>query len=126
VRYINDSKATNVESVWYAVQSFDAPIVLILGGRDKGNDYSKILGPVKKSVKSILAVGESASKIEKAFAGTVPVRRVETIPGAVAAASATASKGDIVLLSPACASFDQFDSYEHRGRVFKEAVWDLP
>jgi len=126
VRYVNDSKATNVESVWYAVQSYDAPIVLILGGRDKGNDYAKILEPAKKSVKTILAVGESAVKIEKYFTGTVPVRRMETIREAVTAASVVASDGDIVLLSPACASFDQFDSYEHRGRAFKEAVWDLP
>jgi len=125
VRYINDSKATNVESVWYAVQSFDAPIVLILGGRDKGNDYGKIVEPVKKSVKSIVALGESAGKIEKFFTGVVPVRRVETMAQAVTAASEAAGRGDIVLLSPACASFDQFDNYEHRGRVFKEAVWEL-
>jgi len=126
VRYVNDSKATNVESVWYAVQSFDAPIVLILGGRDKGNDYAKILEPVKKTVKSIVAIGESAAKIEKFFTGAVPVRRVDTIREAVAAASDVAVPGDVVLLSPACASFDQFDNYEHRGRVFKEAVRELP
>ncbi|HLB01175.1 MAG TPA: UDP-N-acetylmuramoyl-L-alanine--D-glutamate ligase [Bacteroidota bacterium] len=125
VRYVNDSKATNVESVWYAVQSFDSPIVLILGGRDKGNDYAKILEPVKKSVKSIVAIGESADKIDKYFNATVPVARADSMRAAVAAAAAAAAAGDVVLLSPACASFDWFDNFEHRGRVFKEAVWEI-
>ncbi|HLF15162.1 MAG TPA: UDP-N-acetylmuramoyl-L-alanine--D-glutamate ligase, partial [Bacteroidota bacterium] len=125
IRYVNDSKATNVESVWYALQSFASPIVLILGGRDKGNDYSKIAGLVAKSVRSIVAVGESADKVVKAFSGTVPVEKASSMKDAVDRSAALASEGDVVLLSPACASFDWFDNYEHRGRVFKEAVWGL-
>jgi UDP-N-acetylmuramoylalanine--D-glutamate ligase len=125
VRYVNDSKATNVDSVWYALQSFTSPIVLILGGRDKGNDYSKIAPLVSRSVRSIVAVGESADKVVKLFSGTVPVAKAASMNEAVERSAAAASQGDVVLLSPACASFDWFDNYEHRGRVFKEAVWGL-
>jgi UDP-N-acetylmuramoylalanine--D-glutamate ligase len=125
VRYVNDSKATNVESVWYALQSYRSPIVLILGGRDKGNDYTKIAPLVSASVKSIVAVGESAEKVVKFFAATVPVVKAASMEDAVERSAAAASEGDVVLLSPACASFDWFDNYEHRGRVFKEAVWTL-
>ena len=125
VKYVNDSKATNVDSVWYALQSYPSPIVLILGGRDKGNDYSKIVPLVSTSVRSIVAIGESADKVAKAFAGTVPLARAASMNEAVARATAAAAEGDVVLLSPACASFDWFDNYEHRGRVFKEAVWAL-
>jgi len=122
VRYVNDSKATNVDSVWYALQAFNEPIVLLLGGRDKGNDYSKLAGLVKKHVRSIVAIGESADKVEKAFNGNVPVQRATSMDEAVTAGKKLAQKGDIVLLSPACASFDWFQNYEHRGRVFKELV----
>lgn len=125
VRYVNDSKATNVESVWYALQAYRSPVVLILGGRDKGNDYSKIAPLVSSSVKSIVAVGESADKVVKFFGGTVSVVKAESMQDAVARSTAAAAEGDVVLLSPACASFDWFDNYEHRGRVFKEAVWAL-
>lgn len=125
VRYVNDSKATNVESVWYALQSYASPIVLILGGRDKGNDYSKIAPLVSGSVKSIVAVGESADKVVKFFSGSVPVVKAASMKEAVDRSAAAASEGDVVLLSPACASFDWFDNYEHRGRTFKEAVWAL-
>jgi UDP-N-acetylmuramoylalanine--D-glutamate ligase len=125
VKYVNDSKATNVDSVWYALQSYASPIVLILGGRDKGNDYSRIAPLVSASVKAIVAVGESADKVAKFFAGSVPVAKAATMKEAVERSAAAASEGDVVLLSPACASFDWFDNYEHRGRVFKEAVWAL-
>jgi UDP-N-acetylmuramoylalanine--D-glutamate ligase len=125
VRYVNDSKATNVDSVWYALQSYHSPIVLILGGRDKGNDYAKISDLVVKSVRSIVAVGESADKVVKFFTGRVSVEKASSMPDAVARAAAAAREGDVVLLSPACASFDWFDNYEHRGRAFKEAVWAL-
>jgi UDP-N-acetylmuramoylalanine--D-glutamate ligase len=125
VTYANDSKATNVDSVWYALQSFDSPIVLMLGGRDKGNDYTRLIDPVKKHVKAIVAIGESAEKVVKAFASVVPVTIATTMDEAVRIAATLATPGDVVLLSPACASFDWFENYEHRGRVFKQFVAQL-
>ncbi len=122
VQYYNDSKATNVDSVRYALQAFTNPIILLLGGRDKGNDYAAITSLVQKHVKAIIAIGESAQKVESTFRGIVPVSRAVSMDQAVASASGLAEKGDIVLLSPACASFDWFTNYEHRGRVFKELV----
>ncbi len=126
ITYINDSKATNVDSVWYALQSYDAPLVLLLGGRDKGNDYGRLQELVKKHVKAIVAIGESADKVHAAFAGTVPVETAASMEEAVTLATARAAGGDIVLLSPACASFDWFRNYEHRGRIFKDIVSALP
>jgi UDP-N-acetylmuramoylalanine--D-glutamate ligase len=125
VRYFNDSKATNVDSVWYALQAFKEPIVLLLGGRDKGNDYSRLTGLVREHVKAIVALGESADKVERAFSNTTKVTRAASMPGAVHHAKNLAKPGDIVLLSPACASFDWFRNYEHRGQVFKELVHAL-
>ena len=125
IRYYNDSKATSVDAVWYALQSFHQPIVLMLGGRDKGNDYSRISDLVKKNVRAIVAMGESADKVEKAFSGLKPVRRAGSIDEAVLSAQSLAQPGDVVLLSPACASFDWFEDYEQRGRVFKELVKNL-
>ncbi len=125
VRYINDSKATNVDSVWYALQAFREPIVLFLGGRDKGNDYSRLSHLVKKHVKALIAIGESADKVEKAFSGIVQTKRAASMEEALATAKNLAKPGDVVLLSPACASFDWFENYEHRGRVFKELVHKL-
>jgi UDP-N-acetylmuramoylalanine--D-glutamate ligase len=125
VRYYNDSKATNVDSVWYALQAFEEPIVLLLGGRDKGNDYSRLAALVKKRVKAIVAIGESADKVEKAFRGTSAVTKAASIDEAVSTARSLAQSGDVVLLSPACASFDWFKNYEHRGQVFKELVKNL-
>ncbi len=122
VKYFNDSKATNVDSVWYALQAFKEPIVLLLGGRDKGNDYSKLVDPVKKNVRAIVAIGESADKVEKAFASIKPITKATSMEKAVAVAQRLAQAGDAVLLSPACASFDWFENYEHRGKVFKEVV----
>jgi UDP-N-acetylmuramoylalanine--D-glutamate ligase len=122
VRYYNDSKATNVDSVWYALQAFHEPIVLLLGGRDKGNDYSRLTDLVAKQVKAIVAIGESAETVEKAFRGTTVVTKVASIEEAVSTARFLTQSGDIVLLSPACASFDWFKNYEHRGQVFKELV----
>lgn len=122
VNYINDSKATNVDSVWYALQSFDSPIVVMLGGRDKGNDYSRLYPLARKHVKAVVAIGESAQKVVDAFSPLVPVKQAETMVEAVKYARNLASPGDTVLLSPACASFDWFENYEHRGRVFKEIV----
>jgi UDP-N-acetylmuramoylalanine--D-glutamate ligase len=125
VRYFNDSKATSVEAVRYALQAYDQPIVLMLGGRDKGNDYSQILDLVQNHVRAIVAMGESAEKVEKAFSGVKPVRTAHTIEEAVQTAQSLAQRGDVVLLSPACASFDWFENYEQRGRVFKELVKNL-
>ncbi len=125
VRFYNDSKATSVDAVWYALQAFDRPIVLMLGGRDKGNDYARIADLVKKNVRAIVAMGESADKVEQAFSGIKPLRRATSIDEAVLAAQSLAQSGDVVLLSPACASFDWFENYEQRGRVFKELVKNL-
>jgi UDP-N-acetylmuramoylalanine--D-glutamate ligase len=125
VRYYNDSKATSVEAVWYALQSYDQPVVLMLGGRDKGNDYTRIVDLVRKHVRAIIAMGESADKVEAAFSGTKPVYRATSIDEAVQLAHHQAQGGDVVLFSPACASFDWFENYEQRGRVFKELVKNL-
>ena len=127
VAYVNDSKATNVDSVWYALQSFTGRrIVLLLGGRDKGNDYTRLLALVKENVRMIVAIGESADKVVGAFQDVVPVVRALTMEEAVKAAQSRAGRGDVVLLSPACASFDWFEDYEHRGRAFKKIVGALP
>ena len=125
VRYVNDSKGTNVDSVWYALQSFESPIVLILGGRDKGNDYSRLMELVRKNVRAIIAIGESADKVVKAFRDVRPVVTASTMEEAVRLATTQSLRGDVVLLSPACASFDWFENYEHRGRIFKEVVRGL-
>lgn len=125
VKFINDSKATNVNSLWYALESFDEPIILIAGGRDKGNDYSKVYDLVKRKVKLIIAIGESKSKIYNEFKDLTNVIEVDSMEGAVKKAYDKAEPGDVVLLSPACASFDMFRDYEHRGEVFKKLVNEL-
>ncbi len=125
VRFINDSKATNVDSVWYALKSFDEPIFLILGGQDKGNDYDKIKDLVMKNVVKIYAIGSSADKIFNYFHSFVKVEIKPSLQEVVLSANKEARQNEIVLLSPACASFDMFDNYEHRGKVFKEAVNNL-
>jgi len=122
VKYINDSKATNVDSVWYALRSFDEPLFLILGGLDKGNDYNQIKDLVLQNVKKIYAIGKSADKVFNFFHKLVKVEIKNSLQECVATANQEAREGDVVLLSPACASFDMFNSYEHRGEVFKEAV----
>jgi UDP-N-acetylmuramoylalanine--D-glutamate ligase len=126
VKYYNDSKATNVDSLYYALGSFKTPIVLIAGGKDKGNDYSRIRDLVAEHVKAIVTVGKGAEKIEKYFKDIKPIYSAGfSMEEAVRLAKEAAEQGDIVLLSPACASFDMFDNYEHRGRVFKELVNQL-
>jgi UDP-N-acetylmuramoylalanine--D-glutamate ligase len=125
VKYVNDSKATNVDSVWYALKSFDEPILLILGGQDKGNDYEQIKDLVIQKVKKIYAIGSSAEKVFNFFSSNVKVDLEKTMEDAVISACREAKEGDVVLLSPACASFDMFNNYEHRGKVFKEAVIKL-
>ena len=122
VKYVNDSKATNVDSVWYALKSFDEPILLILGGQDKGNDYEQIKDLVIQKVKKIYAIGSSAEKVFNFFHNDVKIEIKKSLEDAVKSSSMEANKGDVILLSPACASFDMFNNYEHRGKVFKEAV----
>ncbi|MFL5809406.1 MAG: UDP-N-acetylmuramoyl-L-alanine--D-glutamate ligase [Flavisolibacter sp.] len=126
VEFINDSKATNVNSTWYALESMTKPTILILGGIDKGNDYSFIKDLVKEKVKAIICMGLDNRKIHEAFGSTVElIVNTENAKDAVQAAFHFANKGDVVLLSPACASFDLFKNYEDRGKQFKEAVKDL-
>lgn len=126
VEFINDSKATNINSTWYALESMTKPTVLILGGVDKGNDYSLLLEGVKEKVKAIICLGVDTKKIHEAFEGVVPTLvDTQDAAEAVQLAFRLASKGDTVLLSPACASFDLFKNYEDRGQQFKNAVRDL-
>ena len=122
VRYVNDSKATNVDAVGFALQSFDAPIVLIAGGKDKGTDYAPLGPAVAGRVKRLILIGEATEKMERALGSLVPTERAATLEDAVLAAREAASTGDVVLLSPACASFDMFDDFEDRGRQFKDLV----
>lgn len=125
VEYYNDSKATNVDSVIVALKSFDKPIYLILGGKDKGNNYDQIKDLVKQHVKKIYAIGVSAQKVKNYFEQIVETEIKNTLQDCVIAANKEADPGTVLLLSPACASFDMFTDYEHRGRVFKEAVNNL-
>lgn len=123
VRYINDSKATNVNSTWYALESMTEPTVLILGGKDKGNDYSEIEQLVRDKVKAIVCMGKDNKKLLEFFRGKVAaIEDTHSLEDAVAACRRLATEGDVVLLSPCCASFDLFSSYEDRGDRFKAAV----
>lgn len=126
VKYINDSKATNVNSAWYALESMDTPVVWIVGGTDKGNDYSELMELVKAKVKAIVCLGVDNAKIHSAFGG-LGLPMVDTLSAgeAVKQAYVLSKPGDTVLLSPCCASFDLFENYEDRGRKFKEAVREL-
>ncbi|MCC6837852.1 MAG: UDP-N-acetylmuramoyl-L-alanine--D-glutamate ligase [Bacteroidia bacterium] len=123
IEFINDSKATNVNSTWYALESMNNPVILILGGVDKGNDYSMLNELVKEKVKAIICLGTDNKKIIKAFNGMVDtILEAHSAKEAVAQAYKLGKKGDTVLLSPACASFDLFENYEDRGTQFKQAV----
>lgn len=124
VEWINDSKATNVNSCWYALEAMKRPTVLILGGKDKGNDYSEILPLVREKVKAIVAMGKDNAKIIDFFSTntTLPVVDTHSLADAIAACRRLAASGDTVLLSPCCASFDLFKSYEDRGTQFKDMV----
>ena len=126
VRYVNDSKATNVNAVWYALESFTERIVLIAGGRDKGNDYSSLKPLIRDKARALIAIGESASKVVSELgAETQHVVEAEDMQEAVRLARIFAEPGDVVLLSPACASFDMFADYEERGDTFKKLVDSL-
>jgi len=126
INFINDSKATNVNSTWYALECMQSDVVWIAGGIDKGNDYSELNGVVKEKVKAIVCLGKDNKKIVDAFSGIVPtIVETTSMEDAVRSAYYLAHKGDTVLLSPACASFDLFNNYEDRGRQFKLAVRNL-
>jgi UDP-N-acetylmuramoylalanine--D-glutamate ligase len=125
VRYYNDSKATNVDAALKALDSFPGRILILLGGKDKGSDYAALQRPLREKAILALLIGAAAEKIEKQITGSVAIEHAGTIERAVEIASHAARRGDVVLLAPACASFDQFQNYEHRGRVFKELVHQL-
>lgn len=126
VTYINDSKATNVEAVWYALEGIKQPIIWIAGGVDKGNNYDTLKPLAEEKIKALLCLGKENEKLFNAFAGVVPViEETQSVEEVVQKARALAAPGDVVLLSPACASFDLFQNYEHRGRSFAEAVEKL-
>jgi UDP-N-acetylmuramoylalanine--D-glutamate ligase len=124
VDYYNDSKATNVDATIKALESFPANIHLILGGKDKGSDYSVLNDLLRQRVKRVYTIGAAAAKIESQIKGAEVVP-AETLENALRKANAAAVAGDVVLLAPACASFDQFKNYEQRGQVFKEIVRGL-
>lgn len=126
VEFINDSKATNVDSVVYALGSYDKPLIWIAGGIDKGNDYNLIKEEVRKKVKTLICLGKDNEKLRNAFGGVVPhIEETQSVKELVAMALKVSSEGDIVLLSPACASFDLFKNYEDRGDQFRKAVQEL-
>lgn len=124
-RYYNDSKATNVDATLKALEAFPGRIIVILGGKDKASDYSPLRELLRERTILALLIGSVAEKIERQIAGSVAIERAGTLERAVQIATCTAQPGDVVLLAPACASFDQFQNYEHRGRVFKELVRQL-
>ena len=125
VEYFNDSKATNVDATLKALDAFPGNVLVILGGKDKGSDFRILRAALRSQARMALLIGSAAEKIEADLAGAVPVERAGTIERALEIAARRAQPGDTVLLAPACASFDQFDSYEHRGRVFKQLVREL-
>lgn len=122
VSYFNDSKATNVDSALKAIEAFDQKLVVILGGKDKGGDFAPLGEPLRQRARRALLIGAASKKIAAQLEGAVEFEMLETLPLAVARAAEIAEPGDVVLLAPACASFDQFESFEHRGRCFKEEV----
>ncbi len=125
VTYFNDSKATNVDATAKAIASFAGGIHLILGGKDKDSDYTQLAPLLRERVRVVYTIGSAAEKIERELAGVVKIESAETLAKALALAADKAIEGEIVLLAPACSSFDQFENYEHRGRVFRECVMDL-
>jgi UDP-N-acetylmuramoylalanine--D-glutamate ligase len=122
VSFVNDSKATNVGAVIRSLESFDVPLVLIAGGKDKEADYRPLADIIARKVKLLVLIGEAREKIHRALAGFEPVVTADSLEQAVELAAASARPGEVVLLSPACASFDMFENYEQRGEVFKQAV----
>jgi UDP-N-acetylmuramoylalanine--D-glutamate ligase len=126
VLYVNDSKATNVNAVWYALESFDRPVVLIAGGRDKGNDYTDLKPLVREGVRAVVAMGESADTVYEELGTEAEHRqKARSMEEALDHAQGFAQPGDAVLLSPACSSFDMYENYEERGDLFRRLVKTL-
>ena len=125
VAWYNDSKATNIGATLAAVQGFDGPLVLIAGGQGKGADFAELAAGLDKRVKAVVLIGEAAEEIQQALGTRVPTRRADSMRAAVRLAAQLTQSGDIVLLSPACASFDMFDNYQHRGAVFMQVVLEM-
>ncbi len=125
ITFVNDSKATTVDSLKYALQSFAEKIVLIAGGKDKGGDFSQLNSLIREKVRAVVLIGQAAARMENAWNGLVPLRKAANLKDAVHSASQLAEEGDVVLLSPACSSFDMFRDYEDRGRQFKSIVQEL-
>jgi len=122
IEFINDSKATNIDSTIWALNNIKKPAILLAGGRDKGSDFASIKGLVKEKIKEVVLAGEASDRIFSAWSSILPVTKVNTFPEAVSLAFQKANSGEIVLFSPMCKSFDMFTDYEHRGRTFKELV----
>ena len=125
VQFYNDSKATNVDATLKAIEAFPGPLIVVLGGKDKGSPYSILREPLRQRARAVMLIGAAAEKIAADLGDAVPIERAGTIERAVEQATAIAKPGDVVLLAPACSSFDQFENYEHRGRVFKSLVMQL-
>ena len=125
VAYYNDSKATNVDATKKALEAFPGGVHLILGGKDKESDYTELADLIRERVKTVATIGSAAEKIERHLAGVTKIISAGTLAEAVRMISESATAGDVVLLAPACSSFDQFENYEHRGRTFKEIVGEL-
>jgi len=125
VEFYNDSKATNVDATAKAVAAFSDGIHLILGGKDKGSPYTVLSDLLRQRVRAVYTIGAAAAKIESDLRGVVTIQSCETLDKAVAAAAAAARPGEVVVLAPACSSYDQFDNYEQRGKVFKQLVKEL-
>jgi UDP-N-acetylmuramoylalanine--D-glutamate ligase len=125
VEYYNDSKATNVDATLKAIDAFPGHLWIILGGKDKGSDYRPLRDPLRSKAKGVLLIGAAAGRIDEDLKGAVPLIRTDTLNKAIEYGHRHAEPGDIVLLAPACASFDQFQNFEHRGSVFKQLVQEL-
>jgi UDP-N-acetylmuramoylalanine--D-glutamate ligase len=125
VEFFNDSKATNVDAALKAIEAFPGPLIVILGGKDKGSPYTPLIEPLRQRARTAILIGAAAGKIAADFGDAVPYVHAETLDRAVQLATSVARPGDTVLLAPACSSFDQFENYEQRGRVFKELVHSL-
>ncbi len=125
IEFYNDSKATNVDASLKSIQSFEQKIILILGGRDKGGDFQKLKDPVAKKVKKVILIGEASERIREALEGSVPMQKVPSYKEAVRVGYSEAAAGEVVLLAPACTSFDMFQNFEERGKTFKEEIFSL-
>ncbi|MGQ0695697.1 MAG: glutamate ligase domain-containing protein [Nitrospiraceae bacterium] len=126
VRFVNDSKGTNVDATLRALESINQPIWLIAGGRDKGGDFTRLAPAIRQRVKRLILIGEAMPLIANAVQGYQAIDRASTLREAVELAAAGATAGEVVLMSPACASFDMFEDYQDRGRQFKALVHSLP